>query len=252
MATTAIIDPIEDYLRDNPKAKIFIGGVSVSRKILPFLAIGTSILTTPPSTGKAGCSVTWYKREVGGNPFWDRRRQVAVEETRHPNDNGTPFRAIDVSSTKDQTDESCKIAVQQNGYALEFIENQTEELCKLAVQQNGLALTLVKDQTDEVCKLAVQQNGMALRYVKNQTGEICKLAVQQNGNALFYVNNQTEELCYQAILQNSASLANVNNQTLALCMLALYDDSHNSRYIRSRVKKVICSLIVGLLRLNKE
>ncbi len=52
--------------------------------------------------------------------------------------------------------------------------------CKLAVQQNGLALEYVKEQTEEICKLAVQQKGMALKYVKEQTEEICKLAVKNN------------------------------------------------------------------------
>jgi hypothetical protein len=57
-----------------------------------------------------------------------------------------------------QTDELCKIAVQQDGCTLEYVYNKlkTEEICKLAVRQNGLALQfMVKDQTDEICKLAV-------------------------------------------------------------------------------------------------
>ena len=65
--------------------------------------------------------------------------------------------------------------------------------CKIAIQQNGLALQFVKEQTDELCKLVVQQNGYDLRYVNEQTEELCKLAVQQNGSALRHVNNQTDE-----------------------------------------------------------
>jgi hypothetical protein len=34
-------------------------------------------------------------------------------------------------------------------------KNQNSELCKLAVQQNGLALQYVKNQNEEICKLAV-------------------------------------------------------------------------------------------------
>jgi len=60
------------------------------------------------------------------------------------------------------------------------------EICRLAVQQDGRALQYVQNQTDEICKLAVQQNGLALRYVRNQTDEICKLAIQQNSRALQY------------------------------------------------------------------
>jgi len=39
----------------------------------------------------------------------------------------------------------CKIAVQQNGYALGYVKNQTEEICKLAVQQDENALDFVKN-----------------------------------------------------------------------------------------------------------
>jgi len=53
---------------------------------------------------------------------------------------------------------------------------ESEELCKLAVQNNGLDLEYVIKQTDDICKLAVQNNGMVLEYVKNQTEEIYKLA----------------------------------------------------------------------------
>lgn len=35
------------------------------------------------------------------------------------------------------------------------MQNQTEEKCKLAVQQDGYALQHVKNRTDEICKLAV-------------------------------------------------------------------------------------------------
>jgi hypothetical protein len=64
--------------------------------------------------------------------------------------------------------EICKLSVQQNGYALEFVEQQTEELCKLAVQQNGWALKYVNEQTEEICKLAIQKDSWTLKLVKKQ------------------------------------------------------------------------------------
>ena len=93
-----------------------------------------------------------------------------------------------------QTEEFYKIAVQQDGRALEFVKEQTPELCKLAVQENGLALRFVKEQTEEICKLAVQENGMAILFVKEQTEEICKIAVQQNGALLQYVKKEYRHL----------------------------------------------------------
>ena len=35
----------------------------------------------------------------------------------------------------EQTEKICKLAVQQDGYALQFVKKQTEEICKLAVKK---------------------------------------------------------------------------------------------------------------------
>ena len=112
--------------------------------------------------------------------------------------------------------ELCNIAVQKNGYALQFVNEQTEELCKLAVQQDGIALKYVKEPTYELCKLAVQQCGIAIDFVKEQTEELCKLAVQQNGNALEYVKEQTEELCKLAVQQDRYAEEYVNTKFVHL------------------------------------
>ena len=108
--------------------------------------------------------------------------------------NKNPFNIIFISD-EILSDELCKLAVQQNGDSLRYVDHQTEEICKLAVRQNGYSLRYVKNQTEEICKLAVQQNGYSLENVKDQTDEICKLAVQQNGYSLAYVDHQTEEIC---------------------------------------------------------
>jgi len=110
-------------------------------------------------------------------------------------------------------DELCMLAVQQNGWALQYVKEQTLELCKLAVQQNEYALYYVKKQTPELCELAVQKNGFALEYVKEQTPEICKLAVQEIGYALEYVKEQTPELCMLAVQKDGLALEFVKEQT---------------------------------------
>ena len=50
---------------------------------------------------------------------------------------------------------------------LRFVEHQTDDICKLAVRQDGRALQYVKNQTYELCRLAVQQYGCTLQFVKN-------------------------------------------------------------------------------------
>jgi hypothetical protein len=44
------------------------------------------------------------------------------------------------------SEDYCKTAVQEDGYALQYVHKQTPELCKLAVQQNGYALLFVRDE----------------------------------------------------------------------------------------------------------
>ena len=62
----------------------------------------------------------------------------------------------------------------------DLVLQQIEENDKIAVQNDGLALEFVKSQTDEICKLAVRNKAWALKFVESQTEEICKLAIQQN------------------------------------------------------------------------
>ena len=82
--------------------------------------------------------------------------------------------------------EFCKMVVQQNEYALEFVTNQTEEICNLAIQQDAYALQFVNiPQTPELCRIAIEKRGRALQFVNiPQTEALCRLAVQENGNAL--------------------------------------------------------------------
>ena len=56
-------------------------------------------------------------------------------------------------------------AVEQDGYALRYVNEQTEDICLKAVERNGYALQYVNEQTEDICLKAVEQDGDALRYV---------------------------------------------------------------------------------------
>ena len=121
---------------------------------------------------------------------------------------------------KDQTEEICKLAVQEDANALPYVKKQTEEICKLAVQRNGEALKYVKEQTEEICILAVKKDANILPYVKEQTEEICKVAVQQDGNVLRYVKIQTDNICKLAVQQNGKAIQYVKEPTVEICKIA--------------------------------
>jgi len=42
------------------------------------------------------------------------------------------------------------MAVQQNGYALRYVNEQTNEICKLAIIQNNNSSIFVRNKTDEL------------------------------------------------------------------------------------------------------
>ena len=66
---------------------------------------------------------------------------------------------------EDQSCEACLAAVNQYGWALEYVKNQTEAICLAAVKHTGWALKYVESQTEEICLAAVKHNGWALKYV---------------------------------------------------------------------------------------
>ena len=71
---------------------------------------------------------------------------------------------------EENSEQRCIPFVKEDGMNLRYItKNQTDEICKLAVQENGHALQFVENQTGEICKLDVQQYGYAVEYgcVKN-------------------------------------------------------------------------------------
>lgn len=140
----------------------------------------------------------------------------------------------------EQTELMCMIAVQQNNYALKFVKNKTPAVCLVAVRENGNALRMCdgKAQTDEVCKAAVMKDGHALRHVISQTDEICMLAVQQSGLALFYVKFQTYELCRAAVQEDGLALKYVEKQTNELCALAVSNDGMALQYVKKQTPEI--------------
>lgn len=82
--------------------------------------------------------------------------------------------------------------LEKDGMALQHISYVNEYDHKIAVTQNGLALQFIEKeyQTPEICEIAIKQNGLALQYVINQTEEMCDLAVTENNRATEFVHDE--------------------------------------------------------------
>ena len=102
----------------------------------------------------------------------------------------------------------CLKAVEEDGYALQYVKEQTENICLKAVEEDGDALRYVKEQTENVCLKAVEEDGYALQYVKDQTENVCLKAVEKNGDALQYVK---EQKTFLKILKRGESVNSSHN-----------------------------------------
>ena len=76
---------------------------------------------------------------------------------------------------------------------------QTDELCLIAVQNNGLALQWIDDahQTPEICFEAIKNYGPALEWVQKQTSQLCLIAVSNEHRSIKYVNEEFRDICYR-------------------------------------------------------
>ena len=198
------------------------------------------------------------------NPFYNHGYEQVKEELR--------VRGDLLQFIQNQTEELCKIAVQQDGLALRYVKEQTEEICLLAVQQNmaaihtveyrcsgpftreeaGVAVTykVITDQNNPLCgmtydwvKEAIWKDWSIIEYVDDQTDKLCKIAVQRDWCALQYVKNQTEELCKLAVKQNGYALQFVKNQTPEICKLAVQQYGYALQYVGNQTEE-LCKIAV--------
>lgn len=72
---------------------------------------------------------------------------------------------IDIPKPVKGKDYIQRLAVQQNGLAIQYIPCPSKELCLMACDQNGLAIQYIDSPTDEMWEAAVNQNGMAIQFM---------------------------------------------------------------------------------------
>ncbi len=124
------------------------------------------------------------------------------------------------------SEEIQKLAVQQNGNAIQWIDNPSEEVQRLAVQQNGRTIQLIDNPSEEIQQLAVQQNGNAIQWIDNPSEEVKKLAVQRRGWVIRHIDNPSEEVQRLAVKQEGMAIRFIKNPSEEIQQLA------SSNYIK--------------------
>ena len=102
-------------------------------------------------------------------------------------------------------------AVEENGYAIQFISNPSEQVQLEAVKQNGYAIYNIKNPSEQVQLEAVKQNGCAIAYIKTPSEQIQLEAVKQNGYAIQFIENHSEQIQLEAVKQNDDVIYYIKN-----------------------------------------
>ena len=109
-------------------------------------------------------------------------------------------------------------AVQQNGFAIEYIKNPSEEVQMAAVQETGFAIQYINNPSEEVQMAAVKQDGRTIEYIKNPSEAMQMTAVQQNGRAIQYIKNPSEAMQMTAVKQDGRAIRYIKNPSDAMKM----------------------------------
>ncbi len=124
-------------------------------------------------------------------------------------------------------EEICKIACQQDGTVIQFINNPNDEICLTACQNNGFAIQYIKKPSYQMCITACQQNGMALQYIDKDLPEFnLKKHVVKNGTVIDYIDNY----CFKRELLYKLYETAIKNNPFAIKFIKFDNQSKNEYY----------------------
>ena len=102
-------------------------------------------------------------------------------------------------------------AVEQNGWAIEYIHNPSEEVQLAAVEHAGQAIRYIKNPSEKVQLAAVKQDSTAIRYIKNPNEQVQLAAVKQDGWHIQYFKNPSEQVQLAAVKQDGTAIRYIQN-----------------------------------------
>lgn len=175
-----------------------------------------------------------------------------VEQTEHICEialdiDGLNLRDVDINV---KTDNLCKIAVKQNGLAIEFVDNQNSAICISAIYQNAHSIKHISNQTETLIKLAIELKASSLEHVLNQTYAICAYAIHRDYKAIQYVREQTSELCKLAMCYNTDAFQYISNKTDEICEIALRKNIRYETYIENKSEYI--NDLIDLLKISQR
>jgi hypothetical protein len=104
-------------------------------------------------------------------------------------------------------------AVQQNRFAIQYIENPTEAVQLASIHQYVWSFNLIRNPTEAVQLAAVRKNGDVIREIIKPSLAVQLAAVKQHGNAIFYIKDPTEEIQKAAVQRDRDAIKYIKNPT---------------------------------------
>jgi hypothetical protein len=171
------------------------------------------------------------------------------------------------------------IALKQNSYVLQYIENQStegfadvcfdallknvelikyittmpielfEEMCIKLIKRNHSTaiLRFINRQTPKICIEAVKQDIYNIRYVKNMNqdefNDICLKALKINGYVIRSFRCQSILYCITAVRQNGMVLECIENQTDEICMEAVKQNGMALRFVENQTDEICINAV---------
>jgi hypothetical protein len=89
-------------------------------------------------------------------------------------------------------------------YKIRDAPYQTPKLCKIAIDRDGYCLNYIRDQTPELCMYAVQRDPYNIQFLRNISKDVMVHCLQKRGiDILTYIRAWTPELAKQVMEYSS-------------------------------------------------
>ena len=134
-------------------------------------------------------------------------------------------------------------AVEQNGWAIQYIKNPSEQVQLAAVEHYGIVLRYIKNPSEQVQLSAVKQDGYAIRYIKNPSEQMQLVAVRQNGLSIVDIKNPSEQVKLAAVRENGMAIEYIENPSEQIQLAAVEQNCWAIQYIKNPSEQVQLAVV---------
>jgi hypothetical protein len=121
-------------------------------------------------------------------------------------------------------------AIDENPFALQYVENQDEDICWYAINKNPYSYQNIRYPTKEMTDYCVSKRPYVLRYIEEQTLEMCKKGMSIDVDCFKYCKIQTRSMIKKAIDYEPRNIQHVIKQTESLCLYAIERATHSFNF----------------------